>query len=280
MPRADSSLKARLLDLLDRDKEFRYAVAGKLGLSEVLERLDRHEEAIKKLWEEVRALREETRKLWEGQEKLWEEFRALREGQDELRKNYEELRKGQEELRRDYEELKEGQDELREEVRALKEGQEELRRDYEELKEGQDELRRDYERMARDLRDVKVTLGRLTATEEEESREVISYRLRREMGVSIELTSVSVDDREIDLYGASGDLCVVGEATVRLGRGLVEELDEKVELLRRARPDLLRPRVLKVIYTITATPEALEEARGRGVWVLRIDRDLVPRPNV
>ncbi|MGC8556392.1 MAG: hypothetical protein ACP5NG_05265 [Conexivisphaera sp.] len=201
MPRAGSSLRAQLLDLLDRDKEFRYAVAGKLGLSEILERLDRHEEAIRKLWEEVRALRE-------GQEKLWE----------------------------------------------------------------------NYEKLARDMHDVKVTLSRLTVSEEDESREVISYRLRNELGVEVELSSVSVDDREIDIYGASGDLCVVGEATVRLGRGLVEELDGKVELLRRARPDLLRPRLVKVIYALAATQEALEEARRRGIWVLKIDRDLVPRP--
>jgi len=217
MPRAGSSLRAQLLDLLDRDKEFRYAVAGKLGLSEILERLDRNEEAIRKLWEEVRALRE-------GQEKLWENYEKLAQGQEKLWEN--------------------------------------------------------YEKLARDMHDVKSTLNRLTATEEEESHEVVSYRLRNDMGVSMELSNLRIDDREIDLYGASGDICVVGEATVRLGKGLVEELDGKVELLRRARPELLRPRLVKVIYTLTATPEALEEARKRGTWVLKIDRDLVPRPNV
>jgi nitric oxide reductase activation protein len=35
---------------------------------------------------------------------------------------------------------------------------------------------------------------------------------------------------------------------------------------------------VKVIYALAATQEALEEARRRGIWVLKIDRDLVPRP--
>jgi hypothetical protein len=33
-------LKREFLELLDRDLEFRYAVAGYLGLSEILKRLD------------------------------------------------------------------------------------------------------------------------------------------------------------------------------------------------------------------------------------------------
>jgi hypothetical protein len=86
-------LKREFIELLEKDVEFRYTVAGYLGLSEILKRLDRHESHIleilkrldrleenqEKLWEEVRALREEQRKLWEGQSKLWEEYRRLRD---------------------------------------------------------------------------------------------------------------------------------------------------------------------------------------------------------
>jgi len=49
-----SKLKDEFLELLDKDREFRYTVAGYLGLSEVLKRLDRLEEGQNKLWEEVR----------------------------------------------------------------------------------------------------------------------------------------------------------------------------------------------------------------------------------
>ena len=37
-------LKSEILRLLRDDDEFRYAVAGLIGLEEILKRLDRHEE--------------------------------------------------------------------------------------------------------------------------------------------------------------------------------------------------------------------------------------------
>jgi len=84
-------LKEEFLKLLDRDLEFRYAVAGYLGLSEILKRLDRLEEGqnklwegqkriwenIEKLWEEIRLLREDQKRLWENQNKLWENQNRL-----------------------------------------------------------------------------------------------------------------------------------------------------------------------------------------------------------
>jgi len=99
-------LKREFIELLEKDVEFRYTVAGYLGLSEILKRLDRHElhileilkrldrleENQKKLWEEVRALREEQRKLWEGQNKLWEGQNKLWEEQSKLWEEYRRLR--------------------------------------------------------------------------------------------------------------------------------------------------------------------------------------------
>jgi len=63
-------LKREFLDLLEKDREFRYAVAGYLGLSELLERMDKAWAATVKLWREVRRMREDQRKLWESHEKL------------------------------------------------------------------------------------------------------------------------------------------------------------------------------------------------------------------
>ena len=39
-------LRREFIDLLEKDKEFRYTVAGYIGLSEILEKLDRHEAHI------------------------------------------------------------------------------------------------------------------------------------------------------------------------------------------------------------------------------------------
>ena len=213
MARATSRLKKEMLDLLERDLEFRYAVAGYLGISEILKRLDSLEENQNKLWEGQN-------KLWEGQNKLWEEVKALREGQNKL---WEEVR----------------------------------------------EMRITISRMS-------ATLERLTLTVEEEARSMIKHRIKQDLKVDIELSSVFIDSKEVNIYGATEDLCVIGEATVRLGVNLVYELLDKIELIRSKRPDLLRKRIIKVIYTDYAVPEAVEAARNNNIWVMRWEKDLTP----
>jgi len=106
-------LKKEFIELLERDRDFRYTVAGYLGLSEILKRLDRLEEGQNRLWEEVRSLREGQNRLWEGQAKLWEEVRSLREGQNRLWEEVKSLREGQNRLW-------EGQNRLWDEVKLLR----------------------------------------------------------------------------------------------------------------------------------------------------------------
>ncbi|MEM2941744.1 MAG: hypothetical protein QW304_09395, partial [Thermoproteota archaeon] len=75
------SLKREFLELLDKDIEFRYAVAGYLGLSEILKRLDTLTEEQTRLAEEqvrhgvdIKAVMEEQTKIWEEIQKLREDF--------------------------------------------------------------------------------------------------------------------------------------------------------------------------------------------------------------
>ena len=192
--------KKRILKALEEDEEFRYAVAGLIGISEILKRLDK--------------LEANQEKLWEGQEKLWLEVKSLREGQ---------------------------------------------------------------EKIWFELRDLRVNVERLTLTVEEEGRDVIRHRLRSELNVDVPLDRVWVDGREVNIYGAVGELCVVGEATVRLGVKLLDELEEKIVSIKERRPDLLRPKLIKVVYADYAIPLALDEARARGIWVLKWSGDLTPR---
>ncbi|MEM3466218.1 MAG: hypothetical protein QW566_07080 [Candidatus Jordarchaeales archaeon] len=208
-----SKLREEFLELLEKDKEFRYTVAGYLGLSEILKRMD--------------SLEEGQNRLWKGQEKLWEEVRNLREGQNKLWEN---------------------QSRLWEEVRNLRITQNRL-----------------------------AATHRLTISVEEEGLDVIRHRLKSELGLDVELSRVFVDDREINIYGATGDTCVIGEATVRLGASLIQELEDKIEILKWMRPELIRREMIKVIYTDYAVPSALELARGHDIWVLNWRGDLTPR---
>ena len=212
--------KRRFLRSLDEDIEFRYAVAGYLGISEILKRLDSLEESMLK--------------LWENQNKLWEEVRSLREDVDTLKN--------------DVNTLKNDVDTLKSDVNALK----------------------------NDVREIRTTLDRLTLTVEEEARSMVKYKIKEKLNVEIELSNIFIDSKEVDIYGADDEICIIGEATVRLGVKLVNELLDKVELIKSKRPDLLRKRIIKVIYTDYAAPEAIEAARNNGVWILRWDKDLTP----
>ncbi len=64
-------LKREFIELLEKDLDFRYSVAGYLGFSEILKRLNRIGEGQNKLWEEVK--------------KLWIEVKTIREDQRKLR---------------------------------------------------------------------------------------------------------------------------------------------------------------------------------------------------
>jgi len=46
-------LKSKILKLLREDEEFRYAVAGLIGLEEILKRLDIHEEVMREMLERL-----------------------------------------------------------------------------------------------------------------------------------------------------------------------------------------------------------------------------------
>ena len=69
MTATQTRLKRQILDLLKKDEEFRYAIAGLIGLEEILKRLDRHEEEIKKLREDMNKLREDMNRGFELMER-------------------------------------------------------------------------------------------------------------------------------------------------------------------------------------------------------------------
>ncbi|MEM3489786.1 MAG: hypothetical protein QXO75_09080, partial [Nitrososphaerota archaeon] len=69
-----SRLKKQILTLLKEDEEFRYAVAGLIGIEEILKRLDKHSEELTKLREDMNKAFE---KHHEDIAKLWEEIGSL-----------------------------------------------------------------------------------------------------------------------------------------------------------------------------------------------------------
>jgi len=270
-------LKREFLELLDRDLEFRYAVAGYLGLSEILKRLDAIAEEQVRLREEQISLREEQKNILreivairEEQRNIWKEIVAIKEEQVRLREDFNKLREEQVRLREDFNELRREQVRLREDFNKLREEQIRLREDF-------NRLREDFNKMfmAFDVRLSRVegTLQKLTLDVEDEARSIIKYRLKKDFGIEMDLAPLFMPELELNIYGVSDDVCVVGEATVRAGRGILDALLNKIELLKAKYPEKLRKRLIPVIYVCLPMPELVEEAAKRKVWVLKATQD-------
>ncbi len=111
------NLKSEILRLLKEDEEFRYAVAGLIGLEEILKRLDRHEAQLIKLREDMNRLREDMNR---GFKRYDEELIRLREDMNKLREDMNKgFRRYDEELARLREDMNRGFELLRRHIDAL-----------------------------------------------------------------------------------------------------------------------------------------------------------------
>ena len=234
-------LKRRFLKLLDEDVEFRYTVAGYLGLSEILKRLDGIEA------EQLR-MREEFSKRFEAHER---ELIALRVDLKALREDF---------------------NRMQETIERMQETIERMQKTIEGI------LGR-LEQLDKRLTRVERTLEKLTLDIEEEARSVVAHRLKQ-MGYEIAIDRLHLPGLELNLYGASGDVCVVGEASVRAGPALLEELKRKLDAVKKRYPGLLRPKTVMVIYASWALPELVEAAKQEGVWILKATGDITPPPEL
>ncbi|OYT56887.1 MAG: hypothetical protein B6U76_02515 [Desulfurococcales archaeon ex4484_217_2] len=74
MGMSTEELKSKIISLLERDREFRYTVAGLIGLREILEKLDRHEQELRRLREDMNKLREDMIEGFRRHDKMFMEI--------------------------------------------------------------------------------------------------------------------------------------------------------------------------------------------------------------
>ncbi|MEM1952553.1 MAG: hypothetical protein QXG52_02020 [Candidatus Caldarchaeum sp.] len=285
-----TKLRKDFIKLLEEDREFRYTVAGYLGLSEILKRLDTVQDQIRglqeaqnKLWEEVRSLREGQNKLWEevrslreGQNKLWEEVRSLREGQNKLWEEVRSLREGQNKLWEEVRSLREGQNKLWEEVRSLREGQNKLWEEVRSLREGQNRL---WEEV-KNLRAEQMKLRNYVVSGFTELRSALGVTFEMHAAAYLELvldemgySSAKINRKlfvhdgevvEVNLF--CEEPLVVGEVTVavRSEEDAVREVAKLVERVDVVVSKFGRKPDLTVLSVGRASPEAAEKLRAEA----------------
>ena len=244
-------IKKQFLELLDKDLEFRYAVAGYLGLSEILKRLDNlSEEQVKlreeqislrkeqtKIWEEIRGLRDGQSKLMEEHAKIWQEIRGLREEQTKIWKEIAGIKAEQISLREEQTKIWREIRGLREEQISLREEQTKLREDFNKMLKVVEELQRGHRRLEGkldSLRNAMISgLGEVSKfaglTFEEFVRRFLTAQLKSsgELAEDAELKKVIINGEEINIF--SEEPLIVGEVTAH-----AETADEIRKLLKKA----------------------------------------------
>ena len=252
--------KEKILRALEEDREFRYAVAGLIGIREVLERLDGIEKNQERIWQEIRGLREEQVRAWremgktkEEIVKLWQEVRGLREEQvkiwQEMEKTREEIKGLREEQARTWREI----EKTWEEVRELRRGQEKL---WTEVRG----LRTSFEQLGRS---VGMTLDHYAAAFIKELLIERGYPEAVKVEAEVKLKDPkSKRTWEIDVFCENP--LVVGEVTTTVGtaeeaEAEVSKLLERVSFVKELYGEEVQ---LKLLVVANASAEAKERLRA------------------
>jgi chromosome segregation ATPase len=252
-----AELKREILRLLREDEEFRYAVAGYLGLQDIRTTLAQLAEAVKTLIDAVNALNSRVESLEEGLKEVKAGVSSLNERVGKLEANVSSLNERVGRLEADVSSLNKRMEKVEADVSSLD---------------------KRMGRVERELRSMRRTLENLTMSEEEEANLVVTHLLR-ERGISIETGPAAFDKKyEFDIYGTTGQLTVVGDAKVRAGPRAVRKLVERVEEAKRRWPEKLPGRVVAVLYCLRAAPGTAEEAEKLGVWLLESMREKTKPP--
>ncbi len=298
-----NALKKSFLRLLEEDEEFRYAVAAKIGLleilmkleehdrkfNEILKRLDRHEEIflrheeeLKRIWEKMEEHdkkfneilqrldrhEEEIKKIWE---KLEEHDRKFNEMLTELREHRRKLEEHDRKFNEILAELREHRSKLGEHDKKFDEVLGELREHRERL----EEHTRILEEHTRILEKHTSMLGSLGENIGVLSEAMLArfvgddvldeLRLRGVRVLSVRRRHV-VNGYEVDLYIETEEEVIVVEVKTRLG---VEDVDK----LGRVRDYLVekkgkRVRVILASYRAKTRGDVVERVSEKGVELL------------
>jgi hypothetical protein len=239
-----------MLRLLKEDEEFRYAVAGLIGLEEILKRLDRNEQELVRLREDMAKMfekhEERFARIEEEIGRIWQEIAKLRE----------DMLKGFERHDRELERLREDM------IKGFERHDMEIARLREDMMKGFDAMNRRIS-----------ALGARWGLESEEAfREGLRGILEKELGLKVERWSAFDETGsvfghpsqvEVDVAVSNGKVMLI-EVSSHVKHADVAALVKKAELYERItgrRPDRL------IIVTPFVEERAMEAALKLGVEI-------------
>jgi hypothetical protein len=272
---ARDRLKSRILRLLKEDEEFRYAVAGLIGLEEILKRLDRNEQELVRLREDMAKMfekhEERFARIMEEIRRIWQEIAKLRE---DMVKGFERHDREIERLREDMIKGFERHDaelaKLREDmVKGFERHDREIQRLTEEMNKLREDMTKGFELVNRHISAIGARWGIMA---EDAFREGLRGILEKEFGVKVDRWIARDEDGMV--YGFSSVIEI--DIAIKDGKTMLIEISSSVDkskvaaFLRKAqlyekktgiKPDRL------IMVTPYADEDAIEAAREVGVEV-------------
>jgi hypothetical protein len=290
---ARDRLKSRILRLLKEDEEFRCAVAGLIGLEEILKRLDRNEQELVRLREDMAKMferheerfariEEEIGRIWQKIERLREDMIKGFERHDlELARLREDMVKGFERHDREIQRLTEEMNRLREDMmKGFERHDREIERLREDMIKGFKRHDMEIARLREDMmkgfdvmnRRISALGARWGLESEKAFREGLRGILEKELGLKVERWTAFDETGsvfghpsqvEVDVAVSNGKVMLI-EASSHVKQADVAALVKKAELYERItgrRPDRL------IVVTPFAEERAMEAALKLGVEI-------------
>ncbi len=277
-------LKEEFIRLLEKDKEFRYLVAGILGYRDILERLEEHDkkfnEILKKLDEHTQILSKHDRKFNEILKRLEEHTRILSEHTKRLEEHdrkFNEIMKTLEEHTKRFEEHDRKFNEILKKLDEHSRRFEEHDRKFNEILKKLEEHDKKFEEISyemRDLRDrVEVTIGsmgRRWGTDLERTVLRIFRKILMEKGIEPRKVEkfryidkdgsiTGIKDRiiDVDILIQNKKLYLI-EVKSRTDIDQVYTIPQKAKILEK----ILKRKVDKqILVTVNIDKEALQQAQ-------------------
>ncbi|GAB6947434.1 hypothetical protein JCM16161A_15640 [Vulcanisaeta sp. JCM 16161] len=226
--------------LLREDEEFRLAVMGLLGITDI-------QSSIRQLINAVNELVKTVQRLAEDQEKLWQEVRALREDQNRL---WQENKR----INENIEKLWQENNRLWEEVKRLADNQERLWQENRSIR--------------RELSGISRTVGALV---ERDVRHYLPNWVRERFGINVDrLRRARIEGvGEFDGYAEVDNKVIAAEIKATLRLRDVEDFVDKVSKLRSVKASREVIAVIAYVNETRDTGKAIELARANGIKVVK-----------
>ena len=248
-----SELKRKISKLIEEDEEFRYFIASKIGLLEILKRLDKHDEKFNQI----------LAKMAEYDKKFNQILAKIAEHDRKCSQILAKIAEHDEKFNQILAKMAEYDEKFNQILARIAEHDRKF-----------NHIMSEIATIKREIRDIKQFEDRLAVSLEEEAHEVIEYLLEKNYGIRVRLERLTLERAEIDIYGITDNLCIFGEASVRLGLSMIDELLNKVRFMKRKNAEYLRDNVILILYGLRILPKIIEEAKKHGIWVVTATKEL------